>query len=72
MLYIVKIKRKKTIFDVLNSKQAFVNNENIGFKTHKIGIFPKGLVNGFGQKFEILTFRCMQNTPRKSNWWRSR
>ena len=23
-------------------------------KTHKIGIFAKGLVHGFGQKFEIL------------------
>ena len=38
-------------------------------KTHKIGIFAKGLVHGFGQKLEILwTFRFMQNTPRKSIW----
>ena len=42
-------------------------------KTHRIPIFPKGLVYGFGQKFEILlTFRFMQNTARKSIWWRSR
>ena len=46
----MKINREKTIFDVLYSKQAFLNNENIGFKTHKIGIFPKGLVHGFDQK----------------------
>ena len=41
-----------------------MDNENIGFKTPKIGIFPKGLVHGFGQKFEILlTFRFNQITP---------
>ena len=42
-------------------------------KTHKIGIFPNGLVHGFGDKFEILlTFRFIHNTPRKSIWLRSR
>ena len=31
-------------------------------------IFPKGLVHGFGQKLAIfLTFRVMQNKPKKSN-----
>ena len=28
----MKIDREKTIFDVLYSKQAFLNNKNIGFK----------------------------------------
>ena len=29
--------------------------------THKFGIFPKGIVHGFGQKFEILLrFRFMK------------
>ena len=38
-------------------------------KTHKTGIFPKGLVHGFGEKFEILlTFRFMHNTQGKSIW----
>ena len=60
----MKINREKTIFDLLYSKQAFLDNENIGFKNPKIGIFPKGLVQGFGQKFEILlTFRFNQITP---------
>ena len=69
----MKINREKTIFDVLYSKQAFLNNENVGLKTHKIGIFPKGLVHGFGQKFVILlTFRFMQNTPRNIIWSPSR
>ena len=40
-------------------------------KTQKIGIYPKGLLHGFGEKFEIvLTFRFIQNTPKKSIWWR--
>ena len=38
-------------------------------KPTKLAFFPKGLVRGFGQKFEILLiFRFMQNTPRKSIW----
>ena len=50
MLKNLKKDREKTTFDVLYSKQAFLNNENVGLKTHKIGIFPKGLVHGLGQK----------------------
>ena len=46
----LKIDREKTIFDVLYSKQAFQNKENVGVKMQKIGIFPKGLVHGAGQK----------------------
>ena len=35
-------------------------------KTHKTRIFPKGLVHGFDEKFEILlTFRFTQKTPKK-------
>ena len=34
-------------------------------KTHKIRIFPKGLVHGFGEKFEsLVTFRFIQITPK--------
>ena len=50
----LKIDREKTIFDVLYSKQAFLNNENVGLKTHKIGIFPKGLVHGVGQNVNFV------------------
>ena len=42
--------REKTIFDVLYSKQAFLDNENIGLKTHKIGIFSKGVSPWFWSK----------------------
>ena len=65
----MKINREKWIFDLLYSKKAFLDNENIGLKTPEIGIFPKGLVHGVGHKFEILiTFRFIQNTPEKSIW----
>ena len=38
-------------------------------KPTKLAFLPKGLVDGFGQKFDVLlTFRVMQNTPRKSIW----
>ena len=46
MSYIVKINSEKTIFVVLYSKQAFVNNENIGLKNpQNWHSFPKGLVH---------------------------
>ena len=66
----MKINREKTFFDILYSTQAFLNNENVGFKNQKNwNFFQEGLVFGFGQKFEIfLTFRFMQNTPRLSIW----
>ena len=65
----MKLNRQKWIFDLLYSKQAFLDNENIGLKNPKTRIFPKGLVHAFGQKFEILlTFLFIQDTPRKSIW----
>ena len=61
--------REKTIFDVLYSKQAFLDNENIGLQNPQNWHF----FHGFGQKFKILlTFCFMLNTPRKSIWCRSR
>ena len=47
----MKINREKTFFDILYSTQAFLNNENVGFKNQKIwNLFQEGLVFGFGQK----------------------
>ena len=64
---------KKRFSTFYRANKPFCTLKTSVSKTHKIGIFPKGLVHGFGQKFEILlTFRFMQNTPRKSIWWRSR
>ena len=49
----MKINREKTVFDVLYSKQAFLNKKTSLSKTHKIGIFAKGLVHGFGQNWKF-------------------
>ena len=49
----MKINREKWIFDVLYSKQAFLNNKNIASKTHKIGIFAKGLLHGFVKNWKF-------------------
>ena len=63
----LKIDREKTILGVLYSKQAFLKNENVGVKMHKIGILPKGLVHDFGQKVEIFSsFLLIKNRSRKS------
>ena len=41
------------MFDnILERKKAFYTIKNTKLKESKIGIFPKGLVHGFGQKFE--------------------
>ena len=53
----MQIDREKTIFDVLYSKQAFLNNENIGFKNpQNWHFFSKGLVLDFGQEVEEKLF----------------
>ena len=39
---------------LLTSRFQQNTSETSVSKTHKIGIFAKGLVHGFGQKFEIL------------------
>ena len=60
---------KKNDCWVLLRKQAFLDYKNIGLKRPYNLHFFKVLVQGFGQKFEILsTFRVMQNTPRGGTW----
>ena len=62
MLWIAKINRQRAIFNVLYSKQAFLNNENIGLKNPQNWHFSMDLI----KKLEILlTIRFMQNTPRE-------
>ena len=55
----MKIDREKTMFDVLYSKQAFLNKTTSVSKTHKISIYAKGqslvLVKNlkFGERFVL-------------------
>ena len=53
----MKIDREKLIFDVLYSKQACLSKKKIGLKNPQNWHFCKGLVHGFGQKFEIFCER---------------
>ena len=55
--------REENVFDhILEMKKAFLDYKKEKVKTVKIGIFPKGLVQSFGQKFETFpSFYFWQN-----------
>ena len=50
--------------NILETKQACLNNKNVIFKSRKICIFAKGLTHDFSQKFELscMSF-SLQKTP---------
>ena len=56
--------------EVFERKEDFLDYKNVGLKTLKICLFPKGLVHGFCLKMELLpSFVFMQNGSRKSVLW---
>ena len=60
--------RKENVFDNIleTKKKLFYTMKNKKLKSPKIGIFPKGLLHGFGQKFENFpSFYYWQNQPAK-------
>ena len=63
------VKKRFSTFYIANT--LFWTTKTSVSKTHKIGIFAQGLVHGFGKYDILLKFRFIQNTPRKSIWWRS-
>ena len=50
----MKINRKKRFSTVYIAKKPFWTMKTSVSKTHKTGIFPKGLVHGFGEKRFVL------------------
>ena len=45
---------QENMFDnILKRKKAFLGSKITKLKKSKFGIFPKGLVHGFGPKFEF-------------------
>ena len=69
LLYLSKIDREKVFADVLDKKEAFKDYKNNCLRKTQNWNFSKGVSPWFWSKFEILlTFRFMQNTPRKSIW----
>ena len=74
LLCFSKVDREKRFGDVLAKRKPLKTIKRSVYEKRKIRIFPNGLVHGFGQKFKIsltlkfeivLTFRFLQNTPRK-------
>ena len=67
LLSLSKIDREKLFPDVLDKKRPLKTIKTTVYEKRKIRIFPKGLVDHFGQKFELFsTLVFMQNRPRKS------
>jgi len=59
---LVEIGKKHVFYDILERKNAFVDNKNNKSKKWKKCIFPKELVLGFDQKLAILlSFYFKQN-----------
>ena len=54
--FLGKIRQKKVIGNVLYRKLAFLDYKNNDLKKSKNLHSPKGLVNGFGQNYEISLF----------------
>ena len=60
------LNQKKVFYDILDDRNAFLDYKNKKLKSRKIGVFPKGLVHGFGQKLVIfLDFYFRENSPEK-------
>ena len=72
LLCLSKIDREKVFADVLDKKAAYIRlQKKLFIKKSKMRIYPKGLVDRFGQKFEISSSLIfMQNRPKKSIWER--
>ena len=69
LLCLSKIDREIVFADVQDKKKPLKTVRTTVYEKRKIGIFFKGLVHRFGQKFEISsTSIFMQNRPRKSIW----
>ena len=62
-----KIGQENELHDMVEGKNAFLDYKKEKLKkSKKIGIFPKGLVHGCGQKLELFpSFYFRQNRPRK-------
>ena len=69
LLCLSKIDREKVFADVLDKKKPLKTIKTTVYEKGKIRIFPKGLVDRFGQKLEISSSLIfMQKRPRKSIW----
>ena len=52
-LFLAKTGQEKVFGKSPHRKLAFLDYKKSILKSRKIGIFPKGLVHGFGEKYEF-------------------
>ena len=72
-LFLLKIGPELMFGDVLERKEAFLDNKNKCPICPKNQNFPKGLTHDFGQKFELSSFLVfIENRPRNDVWGCSR
>ena len=64
-LFLLKIGQEMMFGDVLDRKEAFLDNKNMYLICPKNRKFSKGLTHDFGQKFELSSlFVFIKNRPR--------
>ena len=72
-LCLLKVGSEMMFGDVLDRKEAFLDNKNMYFLVRKFGNFPKGLTRDFGQKLELSSlFVFIENRSRNDVWECSR
>ena len=60
LFFLNNIGKENVFYDILEPKNAIQGYKKKKFKKSKIGIFPKGLTHGFGEKwpfFQLVYFR---------------
>ena len=53
-----QISQENVFHDILKKKNAFLGYKTRSLKSRKMGVFPKGLVHGFGLKVSIFPSFC--------------
>ena len=72
-LFLLKISPEMMFGDLLDRKEAFLDNKNRYLICPKTRNFPKRLTLEFGQKFELSSlFVFIENRPRNDIWGCSR
>ena len=72
VLVLSKISKKRRLLAFCVENKPLSTMKTSIYKSGKICIFPKGLVHGFGQKFELSSFfGFKQNRPKQAVLWPS-
>ena len=61
LLFLGNIGKENVFYDILERKNAILGYKNKKFKKLKIDIFPKGLTDGFGEKWPFFQLVFLGN-----------